>query len=267
MFHTIVVAVDLEPDGDRALPVARSLGELGEVPIELLTVSSPNEPEHVDSFELGRRAIANGWPANSYTIAHSDEVAAAIYQHLQGLDAPLLAMATSAKRPLVGRLLGSVTEGVLALAEHPVLLVGPKVPSTFVWHSPTPVVCVDASDRAAQIVPAVTAWVRTFSSSSIHVLAVVPPTTDPMSRSVESAPVRHVVDRLQQDGVEATWDVVHGGEPEYWLEKYTAHIAEPLFVTSSARWSDGRPHWHSATRQLVRRTTAPVLVVPAHRSR
>ena len=39
MFTTIVVALDLTPDADRALPIAGVLSDLAEVSVELLTVS------------------------------------------------------------------------------------------------------------------------------------------------------------------------------------------------------------------------------------
>ena len=102
MFTTIAVALDLGADGDRALPVVRTLSELGDVEVELLTVDSPNVPLAVDDFELSRRATANGWPAHSYTALRSNDVAAAIVEHLRGRDDVLLVMATTAKRPVVG---------------------------------------------------------------------------------------------------------------------------------------------------------------------
>ena len=131
MFTTIVVALDLTPDGDRALPIAGVLSEVADVAVELLTVSGVNVTEEVDAFELSRRATANGWPAHSYRIVHSEEAAEAIADHVNGCDDVLLLMATSAKRPLLGRILGSVSEGVLRLVEEPVLLVGPHVPAEF----------------------------------------------------------------------------------------------------------------------------------------
>ena len=75
MFRSIVVAVDLAPDGDRALPVARALGAAGDLPVELLTVSSPHMDEATDAYELSRRLSAHGWSPNAFTIAHDDDVA------------------------------------------------------------------------------------------------------------------------------------------------------------------------------------------------
>ena len=45
MFRSIVVALDLESGGDRALPVARQLAATGNLPVTLLTVSSPHMSE------------------------------------------------------------------------------------------------------------------------------------------------------------------------------------------------------------------------------
>jgi nucleotide-binding universal stress UspA family protein len=111
MFTTIAVTLDLSANGDRALPVVRTLSELGDVDVELLTVDSPNVPRSVDDFELSRRATANGWPAHSYASLRSNDVAAAIVDHVRGRNDVLLVMATTAKRPLVGHLLGSIPSG------------------------------------------------------------------------------------------------------------------------------------------------------------
>ena len=87
-FTSIVVALDLEENGDRALPVARGLAELGEIPVELLTVSSPQLAEDVDVFELRRRAADNGWPDSRYTIAHDNHPARAIVDLSNDATAP-----------------------------------------------------------------------------------------------------------------------------------------------------------------------------------
>ena len=44
MFTSLVVALDLEATGDRALPVVRALSRLADVAVELVTVSSPRLP-------------------------------------------------------------------------------------------------------------------------------------------------------------------------------------------------------------------------------
>jgi len=47
MFSSIVVPLDLEPHGDRALPIARRLAADGGIPLELVTVSSPAVSEEL----------------------------------------------------------------------------------------------------------------------------------------------------------------------------------------------------------------------------
>ena len=53
-FTSVVVALSLDADGDRALPVVRSLAALGNVSVELLTVAAPHADENVVRYELGR---------------------------------------------------------------------------------------------------------------------------------------------------------------------------------------------------------------------
>ena len=189
MFTTIAVALDLEPDGDRALPVVRALAGIGDVDVELLTVDSPHVPEETDAFELSRRATANGWPAHSYTVLRSDDAAAAIVDHVDGRDGVLLVMATSAKRPALGHIVGSVTGQVLRSISQPVLLVGPNVVVPAEWQQVTPIICVDPSDVAVDAVAALTAWTETFRTSPPWVVEVMPSVTDwdPTGDTLESS--------------------------------------------------------------------------------
>ena len=125
-FSSIVVALDLGPAGDRALPVVRNLAANHDVAIELLTVSSPNVAEDVDAYELSRRARENGWPDATCTIVHDASPARGIVDHLATRDRALLVMAAD-KRPLRTRVLGSIGEEVLRTANSPIVLVGPSV--------------------------------------------------------------------------------------------------------------------------------------------
>ena len=77
MFSSIVVPLDLEPHGDRALPIARRLAATAGIPLELVTVSSPALTEEVDRYELERRGRAGDVPWTA-TILHDNDPAAAI---------------------------------------------------------------------------------------------------------------------------------------------------------------------------------------------
>ena len=228
MFTTIVVALDLTPDGDRALPIAGVLSELADVAVELLTVSGVNVTEEVDAFELSRRATANGWPAHSYRIVHSEDAAEAIADHVNGRDDVLLLMATSAKRPVLGRILGSVSEGVLRLVEQPVLLVGPHVPADFTAETLTLIHCIDPASPRAAATSAIDVWTQTFGG----------PPTQTVEISEPDEP------------------------PEVSMERLARQVPGAVFVCTSTKLTSGH-HWHSVTRELVQRSVHPVLVVPA----
>lgn len=268
MFTSMVVALDLQTDGDRALPVVRALSGLGALDVELLTVSAPLMAEKIDHFELSRRATANGWPAHSYAVVHGNDVAQAIADRVKDREDALLVMATSAKRPLFGHLLGSVSEAVLRMVDQPVLLIGPHVAPELHWQRPTPILCVDPVTPAADAVDAVTRWTRTFPSAPPWIAQVIPTaaTEDARTEAAESSRARRIADLLAHERIDARWTVVHGGEPEVWLEDFADRVPEPVFVTTSTRWTSGR-HWHSTTRQLVQHSTRPVLVVPARPTR
>ena len=92
-----------------------------------------------------------------------------------------------------------------------------------------------------------------------------PPPTWPKRRA--AANLRPYVELLAGAGVRASSRVIQGGEPGFWLEDFAEHIADPILVATSARWTDGQRHWHSETRELVRQSTHPVLVVPAAAAR
>ena len=265
MFTSLVVALDLEATGDRALPVVRALSRLADVAVELVTVSSPRVAEDIDSFELGRRATASGWPAHAYTVLHGDDVARVLVDHVRGRDGSLLVMATSAKRPLVGRLGGNVSTRVLALTDRPVLLVGPMVSPRLRIVRPTLVVGVGPMEHAGVAVSTIASWTQTFPGDDPWVVEVVPTATD-LAEAAEggaAANLRPYVELLAGAGVRASSRVLQGGEPGFWLEDFAEHIADPILVATSARWTDGQRHWHSETRELVRQSTHPVLVVPA----
>lgn len=191
MFTSIVVALDLEREGDRALHIFGSLSALTAMTVELLTVASPGIPEEADAFELRRRATANGWPADCYTILHDDDPARAIADHVNARPGALLIMSTTAKSPLRRRFLGSVSEAVLSRVHGPVLLVGPHVPADADMSRPTLVACVDSTDAATRALPVITAWARTFTSATPWVVEVlsVPFTKFGVGRDMASRPM------------------------------------------------------------------------------
>lgn len=264
MFTSIVVALDLEWEGDRALPIARSLSRLGDIGVTLLTVRSPATSEEDDAFGLRQRATSNGWAADSYVIVHDNDTAGAIVDYVESRPGALLVMSTRAKSPLKGHFLGSVSEAVLNHIQNPVLLIGPHVPATTDMTSTTPIACVDSTDVAAASFLAITSWANTFHSETPWVVEVLPPLPRNSFLGVaESAHVRDLSHRLAAAGFETSFEVLHGGDVTERLEDFASHIDNPVLVATSTNWTDDRTHWHSTTRRLLQRSTRPVLVIAA----
>ena len=268
MFTSIVIALDLEQDGDRALPIARSLSSVTDVPVELLTVQSPGLPMGPDSLELSDRASANGWPADSYTILEDNHPARAIVDYANARPGTLLIMSTTAKSPIKQVFLGSVSEAVLSGIDGPVLLIGPHVSAETDLSRPTLVACVDSTDAALRALPVITSWVHTFKSATPWLVEVLPAPIAALGAGrdrTESAYVHFLARQLLEAGVAASWEVLHGGDVGDRLEEFIRTVDDPVLVATSTNWTDDHTHWHSTTRRLVQRSTSPVLVIPDRR--
>lgn len=268
VFRSIVIALDLEREGDRSLPIARSLSAATEVSVDLLTVQSPNMSSWIDEIELRRRADAHGWPDATCTVLQSNDPAGAIANYAGSRPGSLLVMSTSAKSPLKQQFLGSVSEAVLSHVQGPVLLVGPRVPEDADMSRPALVVCVDSIDTITRARPVVTAWMNTFSSAPPRVVEVVPAHGHQVTdggEDVESAHPKQLTEQLETVGIDASWEILHGVNITERLEEFAATINDPVLVVASTNWTDDRTHWHSTTRRLVQRAKRPVLVIPDRR--
>jgi nucleotide-binding universal stress UspA family protein len=264
VFNSIVVALDLASNVHRALPVARSLAELGGLPIQLLTVSPAWMSEQIDTYELERIAESHGLTPNSCVIEHDHDVGRAIAGHVNLSQGSLLVMATTTKAPVGHHALGTVTESVLAHVDAPVLLVGPHVSDHCTLRTPTLVACVDGTDTTDAALPVIVAWAGTFGGTRAWAAEV---TSDPANRGRSSAAsrVRRYADLLRTLGLDASWQELRGDDAARSLEDFAVTVDDAVLVASSARWTDWQPHLHSATRRLVHATTRPVLVVAARR--
>ena len=260
MFTTLVVALDLESDGDRALPIVQALAKASAANVELVTVSEPGMPTAPDEYELEGRALRYGWDRGSWTVVHDVDAAAGLVEHLVRRPNALLVMATTARRPLTSAVFGSVTRDVLQRCRGPVLLIGPNVPADDAPTSTTLVLGIDRDAIDERAVPAIVSWQSTFASNPPLLADVVGPLDD-------DRPARQRLDELAANlaaqHIHASTRVVIADDPITGLLDAAAELEGPVFVAISARYTDGRLHWHSATQRLVAHATSPVLVVPA----
>ena len=130
-------------------------------------------------------------------------------------------MGTKAKGPLAERLLGSVSETVLAFIDRPVLLVGPRAP-TGTGLRPTLIACAE-SDDIDTAAPVIASWVRTFDGGPPSITHVSPTPAKRIDDDVETGALEHVrqlSDRLRVLGV-IDWSakVVHGTDVATSLEE------------------------------------------------
>ena len=269
MFTSVVVPLDLQPEGDRALPIAAALAAQAGIPLELVSVSSPHMQEDVDLFELGTRARSSG---ATYTTAllHDNDVVRALAGFAADRPGALIVMATRARGPLGQRLLGSVSEGLLGRLDQPMLLVGPQVDLTYPQGSPTLVVGVDGSDASRDVTPALTSWVSTFDGPSPWLVEVVPPAAPPAPRDDvdELTDVRRLAGILAKEGVPTEWEVSHGTHPVRALIDFADRVTDAVVVVTSTRWTDPEhAHRTSVARELAQDAHHPVLVVPSARAR
>jgi len=230
MFSSVVVPLDLEPHGDRALPIARRLASTAGIPLELVTVSSPAVTEEVDRYELQRRGRAGDAPWTA-TILHDNDPAAAIVGFVAQRPGALVVMATKARSAIGELVLGSVSEGLLSHADGPFLLIGPNASPDGSPTGLTPVASIEAGPRSDALGAALAAWSASFDGP--------PPQLA---------------------------DLARGGRAADALMELADRVDNAMIVVASARWTDpDRTHLRSVARRLARDAHHPVLVVPAER--
>jgi nucleotide-binding universal stress UspA family protein len=269
MFRSIVVPLDLEAGGDRALPFAGALAVQARLPLELITVSSPAMAEELDLYELAQRARSTGAACTS-RVLHDNDVAGRILSFVADQPDPLVVMATRARGPLSEQFLGSVSEAVLAGTDRPVLLIGPKAVVGDPRARATLVVGVAGSTTAEIATPAISSWLATFGGPSPWLVGVMPPETADadLGDVYESSSVHRLADRLAAKGIESEWDIAHAKRPTEGLTDFADHVADAVLVVASSRWTDPQhTHFTSVARKLTHRAHHPVLVVPAERAR
>jgi nucleotide-binding universal stress UspA family protein len=267
MFRSIVVPLDLEPTGDRALPVAGALAAEARIPVELVTVSSPSMTEELDIYELQHRARLLHAACRT-TVLHDNDVAGALVSFIAERPDPLVVMATRARGVIAEHVLGSVSEAFLARSAAPVVLVGPHTEADDLVGASTLVAGVDGTFASEAVFPAVADWSDTFGGPPPWLVEVRPPgSAADGAGSVESACVQRLASRLKEGGIDAEWDVAHASSPTDALIEFANRVADAVLVVGSVRWTDpDHSHLRSVARALTRYAHHPVLVVPAGRA-
>lgn len=265
-FSTIVVPLDLEPDHDRAVPVAGFLADVGHLPISLLTVSSPGMPDQSDQFDLRRAAEKHQLDRWSAVVLHDNEPARAIAAHLATLDSPLVVMASGVRTGLSGLVSSDTSAQVLSQISCPALILGPNVSDSWLPARSQLLSCVGPTTHTSIFTPAVARWVNTFGGDAPSFVTMIK--SDPQVSAVDDDRASEQVRRLAQElfassGIKGDWKVLRDDDPVDALLALAELSDDAILVVTSERWPDGsRLHSHSVSRRLAQASTKPVLVIP-----
>ncbi len=264
-FSTIVAPLDLEPNHDRAVAAAAGLAAVGNLPIILMTASSPGLPNGRDQIELGRIAEKHHLDRWSAVVLHDNQPARVVAAHLLTLDAPLVVMATGV-RGMISQLSSTHTAAsLLGAINCPALVLGPNVPDTWQPRHAQLVCCIDPGEPAYPAVPWVVRWLKAFGGRDPCFVAVKPsdsaPDTPACNRPVDVE--RLAAGLYSTAGFLADWNILRDDNPVNGLLAFTADNVDALLVVTSKRWTDdSRLHRHSIARNLAHASVHPVLVVP-----
>jgi hypothetical protein len=258
-FSSIVVATELHEDFGRVGAVASALAAKAYLPVEVIALAAAHPAGSSTAMrELERRIAVSGLEAAAGAVVPADQ----LIEHVGNRDGALLVIATTTWASSGADLLDQMAEEVLARIVQPVLVVGPNCtapPDPFAM----PVMVVDGSEIADAAVPVAEAWMRTFPSAGVRVVEVVPPTRLALPADETATHVRRYVDLLATHDIGATGDVLRGDEPAGEVAAFASARDHAVLIVTSPRWSGEPSHWFQTTRRLIRRSIAPVLVVPA----
>ena len=267
MFTSIVVPLDLEAQGDRALPIAGALAAKAGILLELVTVSSPGLSEESDAYELEQRGRVSDatWKA---TVLHDNDPSAAMVGFLADRPDALVVMATRARTAVGGLILGSLSEDLLSHSHHPILLVGPNASIEDPPPAPTLVAGVERGPTSNQMLPTLLQWNATFGGPPAWLVEVSTEDTDlsEIGEVAEPSDVHWLAQRLKEHDIDSESEVAHARHPTIGLTEFADRVIDAVIVVASSRWTDPQHHHlRSVARRLTHQAHQPVLVVPANR--
>ena len=257
MFRSILVPIDFDVDGDRAAVLAGRLAAAAHLPVELLTVIDRDTDVPTSRFELEYRERLVGTAPTTCTVVVDDDVVGGLVTAIDARPASLVVLGTKARGPVGALLFGALSEAVLERTERPLLLVGPSAGGAI---GPALAVAVTDGEAGDALLPVAVDWSRQVGVQPWFVQVDAPETPE------WAAPVERLAQAARDLGVDAQWDVLHGGDPARSIESFIDGLGGGVIAVASRRWSsDALVHWASTARRLVHRAPYPVLVQPLAR--
>lgn len=261
MYESIIVPLDDSVTSHHALATAVIVARTWTVPIQLVSVESPGIESSEAMFWMLRALEDVDAPALPPVVLESNDVAEALRSFVDEHAPALLCMSTHGRSAIGSVVVGSVTADVLAIAEAPVLLVGPhSVPAFDVRDI---VLGVEPRSVGEVEVAAAVEWAR-HAGARVHLVSVV---TDAAAVLVGEDEVRaelaDLAARCRAAGASTSWRVVDGANAAGALLE-AANVAGAGLVVVGTRATRGlaRLVLGSVAQDVLRRATCPVLVVP-----
>jgi nucleotide-binding universal stress UspA family protein len=268
MYRKILLAVDARRAADAAVPAVVRLAASSSSEVLVVHVrdverglQTPFEDQHlVDNVVTGLRDAGVNAHGEVRTIAAGD-VADALVDAARRFGADVIALGSQGRSALGGLLLGTVGQRVAARTDCAVMLVhgDPARPSRR-WPGRIEriLLAVERNDQCDRAVEAARDLAHQHGSE------VVVQYVDPVYESVSSAQrfVRGILGRLRSDGVRARTAGLAGiGDAAAQIAGMAERIDADVIVVGSRRRGDlAALLLGSVTRDLVRRTTRPVLL-------
>jgi nucleotide-binding universal stress UspA family protein len=269
MYRRIVLALDSDLVADAAVPAVAQLAAASRGEVLVVHVRDNEGGPRFEDEDLVERVLARlrdaGVTAGGEvrTIAGGD-VADALVESAQCFGADVIAMGSHGRSELGGLLLGTVGQRVAARVDCAVMLVhGEPAGPTRRWPDQIEriLLAVDRNEQCEHAVRAARELARQ------HGADVVVQYVDPVFESVSSAErfVRGILHRLRADGVRARTAGLAGvGDAAFQIAAKAERVDADVIVVGSRRRGDlAALLLGSVTRELVRRTTRPVLLAEA----
>lgn len=265
----LLVAVDGSPAAVAAVRIAGRLGRALKAQVAVVHVSPPGLEKHVAEApeRLARDALA-ATGVSAKVLPRGGDVVDEIVAAARAFGADLLVMGSRARSPVMGLLLGSVSQDVVARASCPVLLVRAGADTS---RSPMRILLAIEGTHGSEPLLRITARLAQGIGASVTVVHVSYPLGEELERSLYHADATHgeqavsaAVAHLQKKKVEATAMqlVARAGISRALAECADSIDAGLIVVGSHGAGRPGEPARADVSTSVFRRTTRPVLVTP-----
>ena len=227
MYKRLLVAIDGSAIAESILPYALGICRATQSQLTLVRVVDDD----------GQRAQASGYvdalaakfDAESRCVSADGDVAAALLKEAMRVPGTLVTMTTHGRSGVLGAMLGSVAMKVLRGGHAPVLLYRPLEASTADPSAPikiTRVVAPIDTTPSAESIGDQAGELARWLGAQLVVISVIDPsamaaTGAPTGDLFESSQVRSRATQLgNQYGVEFSWEVLHGDQPDKAIADY-----------------------------------------------